>query len=499
MLQHDMGSTGRLLHGVMLKHNLRGHGATALRRKASGRRRAAFVVTPLVALPLGVVAVLDPSSRCPKQRRRRKHSSSRSSTGCFVRLRRLECAAAALRGAGGFRARFGRSLAGSSKHHRGVLRLPGVGQPGRPAPSAIWNIRRMCSWQVKTSTWWPAAAKSRSTAAAASARSAVEIHQHVVQHQRQRGAPPGVTGRQRQPQAEEELLAGAAAEGLDRQRLPLGVVHAQHVLAQRRPDAADSGPASAAASSRRPLARSPAAAAARNVARITSSVRQVTASTCQRRTASSSRCWTTARSSCFRASWRSSASVFNCSASWPRRSKRCLQLLVGGGRGGEQFIAAGFQRRRPRRPSSCRRTASCGQWPAMAAVISRSTSSRSRREHVGAGGLDGAAAKFLLVAGARLAQQLPAAAPQPAHGLFMLGARWRPICRNCSRMASRRASDRLLPAERLGQAGGVARRASPAPTADPRCRPTSCTIRPVRLSNSRRRWASSSLRWANCR
>ena len=63
----------------------------------------------------------------------------------------------------------------------------------------------------------------------------VEVHQHVVQHQRQGRAAPGVGTCQGQPQTQEKLLAGAAAEHLDRQRVPLGVVHPQHVFAQRRP------------------------------------------------------------------------------------------------------------------------------------------------------------------------------------------------------------------------------------------------------------------------
>ena len=48
----------------------------------------------------------------------------------------------------------------------------------------------------------------------------------------------GIAGRQGQPQAEEQLLAGAAAQDLDPERVAVGVVDAKDLLAQRRPDAA---------------------------------------------------------------------------------------------------------------------------------------------------------------------------------------------------------------------------------------------------------------------
>ncbi len=59
----------------------------------------------------------------------------------------------------------------------------------------------------------------------------VEVHQHVVEHQGQRGAAPRVRGGQRQPQRQEQLLARAPAEHLDPQRIALVVVDAQRVFA----------------------------------------------------------------------------------------------------------------------------------------------------------------------------------------------------------------------------------------------------------------------------
>ncbi len=65
----------------------------------------------------------------------------------------------------------------------------------------------------------------------------VEVHQHVVEYQRQWHPPPRETPGQGQAQGEEQLLARAAAQRLDRQRSPFGRVHHQHVLVQRGPHA----------------------------------------------------------------------------------------------------------------------------------------------------------------------------------------------------------------------------------------------------------------------
>ena len=139
-------------------------------------------------------------------------------------------------------------------------------------------------------------------------------------------------------------------------------------------------------------------------------------------------------------------------------------------------FATGFRGCRPRRPSSCWRIASCGQWPPMAAVISRSRASRSRRR---------TSARAASTARRRnsCSSPAPAAAEQVAAAVLQAADAFvvpRPACGGAAaiwrRSASRRASCGLLPRQAPRQAAAVAPpdRARHAPT--PRLGRPSCAI-----------------------
>ena len=274
----------------------------------------------------------------------------------------------------------------------------------------------------------------------------VEVHQHVVEHQRQRRPAPGVGTRQGQPQTQEKLLPRAPAQRLDRQGA---------ALRRRPPGASDrprastrggNGLASAGRDSRTPPATSRAGDAAgtcRGSRRACGTSRPAPASGEPRLPAASPA--RPDRVASRPAAGRRPAIPVARSTGRVSPAGRAVAL------GCRPAVAANSPARLSNRPgwlvSNCWRIASSEHCEASAASMSRAMRLALAAEHVGPGELQRPLAELLLVLDADFDEQLAAAVFLPADRLlvFAVGRRGAVAARGGSPRGVRQTSPAARP------------------------------------------------------